>query len=123
LFSSQVFAEDKELLKSQKDKVSYIIGADIGGNLKKQSIDINPEILMKGLKDGLAGNKPLLSDEEVVKTMEAFKQEMMKKHEEEVKKIGEKNRKEGDEFLAENKKKEGIVSYRHRIRQLPRHLN
>lgn len=105
LMTSQVFAEEQTSLKSQKDKVSYIIGVDIGSNLKSRLIDIDPELLMKGLKDGLAGNKPLLSDTEIHETMNAFKEEMAKKQEQEMKKLSEKNKKEGEAFLAENKKK------------------
>lgn len=110
LMTSQVFAEEQTSLKSQKDKVSYIIGVDIGSNLKSRLIDIDPELLMKGLKDGLAGNKPLLSDTEIHETMNAFKEEMAKKQEQEMKKLSEKNKKEGEAFLAENKKKEGVVT-------------
>lgn len=110
LMTSQVFAEEQASLKSQKDKVSYIIGVDIGSNLKSRFIDIDPELLMKGLKDGLAGNKPLLSDTEIHETMNAFKEEMAKKQEQEMKKLSEKNKKEGEAFLAENKKKEGVVT-------------
>jgi FKBP-type peptidyl-prolyl cis-trans isomerase FklB len=101
---SQVNAEEKLVLKNQKEKVSYIIGMDIGGNLKKQSIDIDQSILVKGIKDGLAGAKPLLTDQEIQETMIAFKKEVLAKREE----IAKKNKADGEAFLAENKKKEGV---------------
>jgi FKBP-type peptidyl-prolyl cis-trans isomerase FklB len=101
---SQVNAQENLVLKNQKDKISYIIGMDIGTNLKKQSIDIDSNILAKGVKDALAGTKPLLTEQEIQETMMAFKKEMMAKQEE----IGKKNKKEGEAFLAENKKKEGV---------------
>jgi len=110
LLTGQVYAEEQTSLKSQKDKVSYIIGVDIGGNLKSRAIDIDLDLFLKGLKDGLAGNKPLLSDTEIHETMNTFKEEMAKKQEEAMKKAAEKNKKEGDAFLAENKKKEGVVT-------------
>jgi len=109
-FSSQVLGEEKGAPKNQKDKVSYIIGMDIGTNLKKQAIDINPDILFKGLKDGLSGNKPLLAEKEMQDTIAAFQKEMKTKQEEMMKKIGEMNKKEGETFLAGNKKKEGVVT-------------
>jgi FKBP-type peptidyl-prolyl cis-trans isomerase FklB len=109
-FSSQVLGEEKGAPKNQKDKVSYIIGMDIGTNLKKQSVDINPEILLKGIKDGLSGNKPLMTDQEMKDTIASFQKEMQAKQEEVNKKMGEKNKKEGEVFLAENKKKEGVVT-------------
>jgi len=94
---SQVNAEEKLVLKNQKEKVSYIIGMDIGGNLKKQSIDIDPNILAKGIQDALGGAKSLLTDQEMQETMVAFQKELMEKH-----------KKQGEDFLAENKKKEGV---------------
>src|SRR4030042_1791438 len=101
---SQVNAEEKLVLKNQKEKVSYIIGMDIGGNLKKQSIDIDPNILTKGIQDVLGGAKSLLTDQEIQETMVAFKKEMMTKQEE----IAKKNKSDGEALLAENKKKEGV---------------
>jgi FKBP-type peptidyl-prolyl cis-trans isomerase FklB len=101
---SQVNAQENLVLKNQKDKISYIIGMDIGTNLKKQSIDIDSNILAKGVEDALAGTKPLLTEQEIQETMMAFKKEMMAKQEE----IGKKNKKDGEAFLAENKKKEGV---------------
>src|SRR4030067_1970948 len=111
LFSvSQANAQGNLALKDQKDKVSYIIGMDVGANLKRQEMDINPDILFKGLKDGLSGNKPLLTEKERSDTIAAFQKEMKAKQEEMVKKTGEMNKKEGETFLAGNKKKEGVVT-------------
>ena len=84
--------------------MSYIIGMDIGNNLKKQSIDVDPNILSKGIKDALAGGKPLLTEQEISETMAAFQKEMMAKQEQ----VAKKNKAEGDAFLSENKKKEGV---------------
>ncbi len=95
--ASQVNAQEKLVLKNQKEKVSYIIGMDIGGNLKRQSIDIDPNILARGVQDALSGEKPLLSKEEIQETMVAFQKDMM-----------EKQKQRGEAFLSENKKKEGV---------------
>jgi len=101
---SQVNAQENLVLKNQKDKISYIIGMDIGTNLKKQSIDIDSNILAKGVKDALAGTKPLLTEQEIQETMMAFQKEMMVKQAE----VAKKNKAEGEVFLTENKKKEGV---------------
>ena len=108
LLTSQVKAEEQPVLKDKKEKVSYIIGMDIGNNLKRQSVEIDTELFMKGLKDALSGSKALLSEDEIRDTMNAFRQEVMAKQAEETKKMSEKNKKEGDVFLAENGKKEGV---------------
>ena len=105
---SQVDAKEDLVLKNQKDKISYVIGMDIGSNLKKQSIDIDPDILARGIKDALSGGKTLMTEQEIREVSTAFQKEMMAKQEERNKKLGEKNKKEGEAFLAENKKKEGV---------------
>jgi FKBP-type peptidyl-prolyl cis-trans isomerase FklB len=106
--ASQVSAEENLVLRSQKDRVSYVIGTEIGKNFKKQSVDIDPDILTRGIKDAISGKQPLLTEQEVQETMAAFQKEMMAKQQELAKKLGEKNKKEGEAFLAENRKKEGI---------------
>lgn len=102
--TSQLSAQESLVLKSQKDKVSYIIGMDIGNNLKKQAIDIDSGILARGVKDALSGAKPLLTQQEIQETMVAFQKEMTARQAE----VAKKNKAEGETFLADNKKKEGV---------------
>jgi FKBP-type peptidyl-prolyl cis-trans isomerase FklB len=102
--AGSVFGQDKSTpLKDSKDKVSYSIGLNIGLNLKKQNVSINPDTFVLGLKDALAG-KPQMTDEQVKETMTAFEKEMIDKQ----KAAGVKNGADGEKFLAENKKKEGV---------------
>src|SRR6185436_13892073 len=108
------FAADVEL-KTDKDKISYAIGMDIGKNITNRQVEINPDALAAGLKSILSGAKPQLSDEQVKEAMTSLQTmmqskmaERMKTQQSEQKEVGEKNKKEGDAFLAENKKKEGI---------------
>lgn len=108
LIASQGFAQEQPVLKDQKEKISYIIGMDIGQNLEKQSIHVDPDILARGLKDGLSGGKPPLSEQEIRETTAAFQKEVKAKQEEMIKKLAAKNKMEGEAFLAENKTKEGV---------------
>jgi len=101
-------AQETPTLKSQKEKISYIIGMDIGSNFKRQSIDVDPDILGRGIKDGLSGAKPLLSEQEAKEVLADFEKVMRAKQDESRKAIGEKNKKEGEVFLAANKAKEGV---------------
>jgi len=78
--------------------------------LKRQSMDLNPDFLLRGIKDAFSGGKALMTDQEIVETMTAFQKEMMAKQQEAAKKLGERNKKEGEVFLVENKKKEGVVT-------------
>jgi FKBP-type peptidyl-prolyl cis-trans isomerase FklB len=97
-------------LKTQKDKASYAIGLNIGKSMHKDSVDIDPSILLRGLKDGLAGGKPLLTDDEARAAMVTLQSEMRKKQEEKMLVQGEANKKGGEAFLADNKTKDGVVT-------------
>jgi FKBP-type peptidyl-prolyl cis-trans isomerase FklB len=97
-------------LKTQKDKASYAIGLNIGKSMHKDSVDVDTTILLRGLRDGLAGAKPLLTDDEARATMVALQADLRKKQEEKMAVQGEANKKEGDAFLAENKTKDGVVT-------------
>ena len=108
LLTVQAYGEEQSPLKDKKDKLSYAIGLDVGGALKRQSVDVNTDIFMQGVKDALSGGKKLLTDEEVRETMTSFSKELAAKQAEAMKKLGEKNKEEGEAFLAENKKKEGV---------------
>ncbi len=110
LLASYVYAGENIELKDQKDKVSYSIGMNIGNNLKKQSIEVSPDILLQGIKDALSGGKTLMTEKEVNETMMNFQKEVMAKQQARMKELAEKNKKEGEAFLAENKKKEGVIT-------------
>jgi FKBP-type peptidyl-prolyl cis-trans isomerase FklB len=104
-------------LKTDKDKSSYAIGMNIGKGLKRDAVDVDPAILARGIKDALAGQKTLLTDDEAKTLLTALQNEMRKKQMElrqqameAQKQAGEANKKEGDAFLAENKTKDGVVT-------------
>ena len=103
LVSSIVAQEKKTPLKDQKDKSSYAIGLNIGMNFNKQKIAINPDVFVAGVKDGLAG-KPQMTEAEVRETMTNLEKDMESKQKE----ASQKNASDGEKFLAENKKKEGV---------------
>lgn len=107
---SAVSAEEKKALQSQKDRISYSIGVNVGNNLKMQSIDVDPDIIVQGIKDVLSGSQLLMTEKEVTDTLLALQKELMARQAEERKKAAEKNKLEGEKFLEENKKKEGVVA-------------
>ena len=108
VMAGQVFGADEGALKSEKDKLSYTFGANFGKSLKQQEIEVNTDIFIKGMKDGLSGGKMLLTDPEMKETMTSFQKEMAAKQAEKRKALAEKNKKEGDAFLAANKGKDGV---------------
>ena len=97
-------------LSTQQDKISYAIGMNMAKTLQRQSLQVEPDVLVKGLKDVLAGNKPLLSDDEAMATLTALQNDMRTKQQEKAQQLGLANKKEGEDFLAANKSKEGVVA-------------
>jgi FKBP-type peptidyl-prolyl cis-trans isomerase FklB len=92
-------------LKNVKQRVSYGIGLSFGKQLKAQPLDLDQDVLIEGIKDAMAG-KAQLTDQQLTQAMEAFKQEILAQRTKE----GEAMAKQGESFLAENKKKQGVVT-------------
>ena len=110
LFAGFAFAQGDPALKNEKEKLSYALGMDLGNQLRKLSIEVDPALFGKGLGDALAGGKTLLTGDEV-RAAVAILQAEMKRRQAEVRKTGaEDSKKAGEAFLAENKKKEGVVT-------------
>jgi len=97
-------------LKTQKDKLSYAIGMNIGGGMKKDGVDVDPNILAQGLKDTMTGSKPLMTEAEAQAVMTEFRTTMIKKKQEDAQRVGDANKQAGQQFLAANKSKEGVVT-------------
>jgi FKBP-type peptidyl-prolyl cis-trans isomerase FklB len=95
---------------TEKEKKSYSMGVDVGRNFKRLGIDVDLDMVVRGLRDGYAGGKLQLSEEEMRSIGAAFQAEMRQKQIEAVKAWSEENRKKGAAFLAENGKKEGVVT-------------
>jgi FKBP-type peptidyl-prolyl cis-trans isomerase FklB len=83
---------------------------NMGESLQKNSVDVDPNILLLGLKDALAGSKTLLTDEVMKAVITELQNDVRKKQEEKMKQVGQTNKKEGEAFLAANKTKEGVVT-------------
>lgn len=107
LLAVPALAENKLDLKDPKVRASYSIGADIGGNFKRQELDIDTKAMAAGMADALAG-KTALTEAEMKETLNNFRKELMAKMEVKQKTDGAKNVKEGELFLAANAKKEGV---------------
>lgn len=100
LLANPALGQDKPELTTPKQRVSYSIGANIGGSFKRQEIDIDLKALTAGVTDALAG-KTALTEAEMRDVMMAFQREMETK-------MLAKELKKGEEFLAANAKKEGV---------------
>lgn len=97
-------------LETPKEKLSYSIGMNIGKSLKRDSVDVDPDLLLRGIKDVLGGGTPLMTDQEAQSTLNDLQADLHKKQEQEMQQLAETNKKEGEAFLIANKTKAGVIS-------------
>src|SRR5512135_1352983 len=108
LVMSPAFAKEKTELKTQKDKTSYAIGMNMAASVKTNAIDVDVDALVQGIRDSLTNKKMLLTEDEARTSLMALQKDLQAKMHEKTKVQSEKNKKEGEEFLAKNKGKEGV---------------
>ena len=107
--STAMAANDATPLSTDKDKLSYSIGADLGKNFKAQGIDINPEALSKGIQDGMLGTQLILTEQQMKDVLNKFQKDLMAKRSSEFNKKSDENKSKGESFLTANKTKPGVV--------------
>jgi len=98
------------VLKTQQEKASYAIGANIGRGMKKDGVQIDSRVLSRGISDALAGRKLAMTDAEMQAALTTLQAEVRKKLEAEAAAAAAANKAAGDQFLAANKSKEGVVT-------------
>ena len=103
-------AGDKPELTSEKEKESYSLGYQFGGNLKRQPIDIDLEVIMRGIRDAYDGKKSMLTPEEMKELIGGLKKKAWTVQQKRYQEKASANLKEGEAFLAENAKKEGVIT-------------
>lgn len=107
--SALLFAADVPAPASEKDKNSYAIGVTTARNFKKDGTDVDLEWVARGLKDGMGGARPLLSDKEIKLRMQSLMAEIRLRMVANKREAAVKNKARGDEFLEANKSKEGVA--------------
>lgn len=114
LFSiSQVNAQEtqgRKIPETEKEKISYVIGVNAVNNFKSRGDDFDLEMVIQGLRDAHMGNKLLISEEESRSILDAYRAKQFQKQVEDSRISAEKNKEDGDAFLAKNKTKEGVVT-------------
>ncbi len=110
LLSNLCLAGQKPTLKDTKDKESYSLGYQFGQSVKGQGVDLDLDIYAAGIRDGLSGATPQLSQEEMRATVTELQRKIAAARQKELKDVADKNLAEGKAFLEENKKKEGVTS-------------
>ena len=104
-----MFAADQNLFKDEKAKVSYAIGMTMGHNLQRQGVEVDGDLVARGIKDMLSGS-PLLTPEQAQETMMAFQKEFAADQQKKREESALKDKAVGDAFLATNKNNPGVVT-------------
>ena len=110
LFAGGAVAGDEPAPKTDREKLSYGMGVSTARNLQRQGVEVDADLMARGLKDALSGRKLLLSDEEQRAALSQFQAEQKKKQQARRQPSAEEAKKQGEAFLAENAKKEGVVT-------------
>jgi FKBP-type peptidyl-prolyl cis-trans isomerase FklB len=110
LAMTSAMADTAAALVTDKDKLSYSIGADLGKNFKTQGIDVDPSMLAKGMQDGMNGTQLVLTEQQMKDVLNKFQKDLMTKRTSEFNKKAEENKVKGEAFLKENKTKAGVVT-------------
>jgi|GEM_PF-549351 len=96
------------MFKNENDRASYTVGVDMGQSLKAQNLQMNVDLLARGIKDGLSGGPLLLNDEERRQTLLNLQRQLVAKQQVEMKVLAQKNLQAGEKFLNDNKAKPGV---------------
>ncbi|MFA6233457.1 MAG: FKBP-type peptidyl-prolyl cis-trans isomerase [Bacteroidota bacterium] len=110
LISCQNSAQENVDLKTRKDSVSYAIGFNIGQSFKTQKIEADPTIMAAAINDVLNGKETKLTEEQAQQCWMSYQQDMMAVAEKDRQEQGIKNKEAGEKFLADNKKKDGVIT-------------
>ena len=97
-------------LETLEDRFSYGVGLNLGRGAQSEEIDINPNLVLRGIRDGLTGVEPLLTDKDIEATMRELTQKMEQKLRAKLDELAKKNKEENAKFFAENAKKEGVMT-------------
>ena len=100
--------QDASALATDEQKISYIMGVNVGSQMKADDFKLDSSAFMGGVEDMMAGKKPRLADEEAAAIVQAYQEKQQAQKEAAHKLAVEKNLKDGEQYLAENAKKEGV---------------
>lgn len=96
--------------RSGKEKASYCLGLEAGNSIRMQFSDLDLTLLLKGFEDAVKRNRPRVSEQEFQNTMNALKEQVQNQQKAFIAQLSQKNKKAQEEFLEDNKKKEGVVT-------------
>jgi UDP-GlcNAc:undecaprenyl-phosphate/decaprenyl-phosphate GlcNAc-1-phosphate transferase len=109
LLVGPAYAQQTPEFKTQKDKIMYSLGVNFVSNLRQQGMEIDLDLVTRGMRDAFAGGQLLLSDEDIRIAIQKYQIELRQKQGQILAKTAAENKRAGEAFLAANKSAEGVV--------------
>jgi len=97
-------------LETENEKINYSVGYQLGGDFKRQEVEIKSDMLLQGIEDAITGDKPFLDEQERRATLMALAQRVKAEQKQKMQQQGAEALKAGEAFLAENSGKEGVTT-------------
>lgn len=107
LTTGTVAAQD---LTSDKGRLSYAVGWDIGEDIQRRGAEFDVEAIIAAIRDSAAKKEPQVPAEQMVAMLTELQQKVRQEQAEAFQKLAEENQKKSEEFLAANLGKSGIVA-------------
>ncbi len=98
------------LLSTETARNSYAVGMTLGRNFQMQGLEVDPQVLVRGIKDSMSGGTTLLTQQEMQQTLSELQKSLMVKAQKMREAIGVTNKAAGEAFFATNKNNPGIVA-------------
>ena len=108
LMAGMVYGADDQMLRTEKEKTSYAIGVQMGADMSHYGVQVDPDVVARGFRDAYSGRKLLLNDQQMSETLAGVSKIIAAKSPELMKQDAERNRQEGEAFLAQNGRKDGV---------------
>jgi len=101
-FAVPVTAQTRNAPALAREKIGYALGVGIGRNMKNLDLEIDPDMIVRGVRDAIRGQISM-SDQDIKAALDNYDKEVMTR-------LGQKNKREGEAFLKENKQRKAVVT-------------
>jgi len=100
--------EDTTPLADENARINYAVGYQVGGDFKRQGLDLDLDIVVRGVADALAGTEPAMTEAEMREALQEVQQQVTAARQAKAEADAAEQRAAGQAFLDENKGKEGV---------------
>jgi len=108
LVSMPSIAQEAVELEDENAQINYSVGYQVGGDFRRQGIELDPEVVANGIEDALSGNKPLMTPVEMRKALTELQRLASAKQPSPAARAADTQRQTSQAFLEANKTKEGV---------------